>query len=122
MSRKMSKIYGNTFFQEFLNFKALWFKIIFSKFIFQSSPWLLKLDIYKCPFSKTKSRIYFFVETEKNEIKKHIFNQMIHGLSTEILMETIFFTLWSSVPRRRFFSRMLYYAIKFVVSVLCFYF
>ena len=91
--KKRLYFYGNTFFHIFLVFRPLWSQITFPKFWIQSSPWIPILDIYKCPFSKTKSRIYFLVQTEKKEIKKPIFNQMIYGLSTEILINTMGFLL-----------------------------
>ena len=65
--------YANTFFQDFSKMRPLCSQITFLETIFKSSPWILILDIYKCPFSKTKSRIYFLFITEKNEIKKNIF-------------------------------------------------
>jgi len=32
---------------------------------FKISLWVLKMDIYKCPKSKTKSRIYFYFVIQK---------------------------------------------------------
>ncbi len=47
------------------------------------------MDIYKCPKSKTKSRIYFFFVTRKNHRKNNDKYKMIYGKTTEILIYSI---------------------------------
>jgi hypothetical protein len=44
------------------------------------------MDIYKCPKSKTKSRIYFFFVTRKNPVKNMNKKEMMYGKTTEILI------------------------------------
>jgi hypothetical protein len=39
------------------------------KVFFKISLWVLKMDIYKCPKSKTKNRIYFYIVIQKIGIK-----------------------------------------------------
>jgi hypothetical protein len=48
------------------------------------------MDIYKCPKSKTKSRIYFFIVTRKNPRKTEYNFVMIYGATTEIVIYTMF--------------------------------
>jgi hypothetical protein len=49
------------------------------------------MDIYKCPKSKTKSRIYFLFVIEKKSIKYNDKYKMIYDKITKNLIYSIFY-------------------------------
>ena len=60
------------FFLEKSHFQTIMLTNHFLQIVGKGSFWNLKLDIYKCPFLKTKSRIYFLVVTRKKGDEKCI--------------------------------------------------
>ena len=79
------------FFYPLFIFQSIMLTTLFFKVFFKSSPWVLKMDIYKCPKSKTKSRIYFYIVIQKYLYYLLVIFKSIYGNITKILIKSMFF-------------------------------